>query len=318
MNHPTLQRAISIAETRGCKAQTPKGLIKFFLGSNLFIDQRKLNLVKRANPEIYRIHKILDTGKKGDICKMPADKISNFRRFSFVDNTVASGAKRQAHINNPRKKNLFLGLPKISGFAMEEREETFSYGGRFRSRKGSNIYADYQSCICLSKTGKLAVIVTGNVIARRILAPKGMLFDKDNNGIKLIRISDKMDYHPIYGDWRAKDFATRVRRQMAANYKNRVESKRLERKNKQFDFLFNRDLHNTMVTLDDSRKAGNCIQGSLNFAEKKLRISGEDLINGGYLFTIPASKILKVANGDTARAMAACRTAWLRETEVAI
>lgn len=325
MQHPTLKRAIKIAEACGSKAQTPKGIKKFFAESNFFTEQRKLTLIKRPDAEIYKIHKILDCGKKNDACKMSRDRIPNFRRFPFVDNKASFDSKQKAHKNNPRKKNLFCGEARISGPNFQEREESFTYRGSYKGYKGSNIYADYQSCICLSKSGKLAVIVTGNIIMRRILAPKGMKFGKDDNGIKLIRISDKMDYHPTYQDLRAKNFATIVREKMAQNYKLRLATRQAEKvqaKNKKeserIEKIFKKNLHNTMVTLEDSRKCGNCCEGSLAFCERKLKISREDIINGGYLFTLPAPKILASANGDTARAMAAVRQAWQRETTISI
>jgi hypothetical protein len=66
-----------------------------------------------------------------------------------------------------------------------------------------------------------------------------------------------MDYHPEDADWTAKDFATRVRKAMAANWAKRREAKRAAKQ----------------AALDDSRRAGNCVEGSLAFAERKLHFS---------------------------------------------
>lgn len=78
------------------------------------------------------------------------------------------------------------------------------------------------------------------------------------------------------------------------------------------------DIATTRVALDDSRRAGNCIEGSLQFAETKLGLSRADCLAAGYLLRVPAKRILAVANGQTDRAMGAITAAWLRETTVSI
>lgn len=72
------------------------------------------------------------------------------------------------------------------------------------------------------------------------------------------------------------------------------------------------------VTLLDSRSAGNCVEGSLAFAERKLGIPRAEILSAGYLFSVPADRLLRVANGNTAQAEAAARDAWMRETTVCI
>jgi hypothetical protein len=109
-----------------------------------------------------------------------------------------------------------------------------------------------------------------------------------------------------------------VRRAMAENYIARQAAARLARQQASEEALFRRSLHNTRVTLMDSRKAGNCIEGSLQFAEKKLGISRQEILDAGYLFSVAADRLLKVANGDRPRVEAAIRVAYARETMVSI
>lgn len=82
--------------------------------------------------------------------------------------------------------------------------------------------------------------------------------------------------------------------------------------------LFRKDIASTRVTLEDSRKAGNCIEGSLVFAQRKLGISRQEILAGGHLFAIPASKILAAANGQKEQAEGAVKAAWIRETMICI
>ena len=162
---------------------------------------------------------------------------------------------------------------------------------------------------------------------RTLFAPRGTKFAHDQNGLHLIRLSDGMDYHPSSEDLAAKNFAMRVRQGMAENYKRRTEIRRQERveaKNKaereRVEKLIQRDLKNIMVNLNDSRFAGNCIEGSLSFAERKLKVPREEIIQNGHLFTVRADRLLTVANGDgeRERVFAAVKAAWRRETTVTI
>jgi hypothetical protein len=82
--------------------------------------------------------------------------------------------------------------------------------------------------------------------------------------------------------------------------------------------VYQRGIATTRVTLLDSRLAGNCVEGSLAFAERKLGLSREDVIAAGYLLAVPASRLLAVANGDRTAVDRAIRMAWMRETTVSI
>ena len=113
-----------------------------------------------------------------------------------------------------------------------------------------------------------------------VVAPAGLVFTHDANGILLRRVSGGMDYHPEDADWTAKDFATRVRKAMAANWAKRREAKRAAKQAAldaaeaaRVAAIRECELATTRVTLDDSRRAGNCVEGSLAFAERKLHFS---------------------------------------------
>lgn len=143
--------------------------------------------------------------------------------------------------------------------------------------------------------------------------PKGMEWRSDAQGVYLSRLSDGMDYHPTREDLRAKDFARRVHRGMAANYRARVEARKAER-------VLARSLPTIVVTLDDSRRAGNCVQGTLAWVERKLRLTRESVVNAGYVAHVPASTILSAAvnNGTEAEARRAIAMAEQRLTLVQI
>lgn len=158
---------------------------------------------------------------------------------------------------------------------------------------------------------------TGSIKSRILRAPAGLKW-KQRNGLCLVRESDGMDYHPTVADLQSPRFASVVREAMARSYRARQEAKREARRTARWERQFELDLATTRVTLHDSRRAGNCIEGSLRFAERKLGLDRASILAAGHLFTVPAKRLLSVANGETDRAVAAIRAAWSRETTVSI
>lgn len=159
---------------------------------------------------------------------------------------------------------------------------------------------------------KSAIIKT--LKERPDLLPKNWKFQHDSLGWKFVR-GDKMDYHPQHREWENENLFEFVNQKMRENKNLRAAQKLQEIENKRNNKFFQKDLKNTIVTLNDSRRAGNCIEGSLRFAEVRFNIPRQEILNGGYIFKIPASKLVKT--GDE-RAIRAAKVAWQRETLVMI
>ena len=153
---------------------------------------------------------------------------------------------------------------------------------------------------------------------RTIPAPAGMRFGHDSLGLRLVRMSDGMEYHPTADDLRSRSFAKRIRAAMAATFTARREAKRAAARLAQEAKIMARELGSVRVTLDDSRKSGNCVEGTLRFAENRLGITREEVIAGGHLFSVSAARLGKFASAEPERVKAAINRAWLRETEVCI
>lgn len=140
--------------------------------------------------------------------------------------------------------------------------------------------------------------------------PKGMTLHIYKGVCVLIRNSDKFDFHFHASDFKRSDFCTWARRQMAHNYKKRLETRRLERVDKHFQKIFNKEAPKCHILLEDSRKAGNCVAGSLEFA-KQMGISKVE----SWFTSLPAIKLI---NSKNERALAAVRQAFARETTISI
>ena len=127
--------------------------------------------------------------------------------------------------------------------------------------------------------------------------------------------NSKMDYHFNSHHITAPNGRRTMVKSLKANWLLKKTAERKEKDAKKLDKIFNRDLKTTRVTLCDSQRAGNCVEGSIIFAEKFLKISREMIVNGKHLLTVAAHRL--IATGDE-RAARAARVAWQRETLVSI
>lgn len=227
-------------------------------------------------------------------------------------------------IPNAARLRTFVLQPAFSGSWQLKRVKTWPYRGRFKTYpKVENQVTIVSYAVVSDNMVTLHSDIHPTVIRR---SPSGMRFKEDSLGIYLQRVSDGMDYHPTALDWRSKNFATRVRKAMAWNYKKRVENargvKRAEQEQEaqqQLEAIFQREMKTTMVTLADSRAAGNCVEGSLRFAELRLKLSREDVVSSSHLLHIHATHVLAAADvSNKAAAERAVRAAYRRETLISI
>lgn len=254
------------------------------------------------------------------------------RPTKTIENTVLSEKARVAARNsNGRIQNWNSGAKPSSfvkslGDYRANNEGRYSRSCKYTKYSYDPVYTSYVT-VAFSNNGLIYKRgFAGQMKSSLVKSPKGMAFEIDEDGLLLRRKSDKMDFH-INGDTlEKKNFVTYVRKQMAANYKIRLRQKKeaklaeiqaaKDKSRAEFlDKIFKADLKTTMVTLHDSRKAGNCIEGSLSFAERKLGIGRQEIIGGGHLFKVRGEKLF--ATGEN-RAIAAVKQAWARETTVCI
>jgi hypothetical protein len=140
--------------------------------------------------------------------------------------------------------------------------------------------------------------------------PKGMKWKRDKDGIFLERQTDGMDFHITCRDIARKNLAGYVRGNMAANYKNRLQAQRLEKQ-------FSDKVSSTLVTFTDARRAGNCVEGILGWAKRKLGMDKEQFLAAPWLVQIPAKLLLRL-DPENQLVKNSINQAWLRENTVSI
>lgn len=164
----------------------------------------------------------------------------------------------------------------------------------------------YVTSIAVFGGRKLEWLIGPSDVVRKYILPTGWHWSKDNLGIVAID-SDGIDYHPLWTDNITIEHILMGHAQNKEKRKQQIEYQLFGEKLKE-------QLNTTFVTLEDSKRAGNCIEGSLAFAERILHLNREDVINGSYFFKVPA---IKLYDKDE-RAKAACLQAFLRETTISI
>ena len=157
--------------------------------------------------------------------------------------------------------------------------------------------------------------LTGKPYKRRQLAPKGYSFSSDDFGFKVVETATGADYHPSSDELRGSvsDWVARL-----VSNREGAEKVKLEAARSNAEFLAIHGGASTRVTLEDSMRAGNCVEGTLRFCEAKLGIRRADIIAARHLVTVSADRLLGRANGDIQRVKRAIICAFERETAISI
>lgn len=334
----TKEQIIADAQSLGSKATTFRAALRY-------IAQHRPRIVRplSAAPQpqdmdrlrAARLHRALDTAPVGS--GVTIVRGSGYRTAALVDTALRDAEYDAARRANPRKRNISTGSPKIYAGSDASRRRTIEYKGQFNGFVGSEIICDYQSAVFVSLSGRSAVVVQRAKIVRRIIAPAGLKFSADKNGAKIVRRTDGLDFHPSAEQWQAKNFATIARRELAAKFNAPRAAKRAAIEAKKSAEYAAREAVQAAareavqyalesgkcrVTLADSRRAGNCIEGSLRFAERRLGVTRDEILPAAHLFAFSAVRIRAGAaadNGGTPDlAERAIKIAWQRETMVQI
>jgi hypothetical protein len=305
------------AERHGSAATTVLGAAQFLLRhqtwrDNAPFDTKKPKLDVAAH--VYRCREMLNTAPIGTMLE-PEKRVDGWRFLPLADPELCAKSLEQARAENPRKQHLYEGSPTIGGKPFAQRWENIDYKGSFKGWRGSKLFADYQSAIGISRSGRTAVIVQGNKLLCRLLAPTGLRWELDNEGALLCRVSDGLDYHPSLEDLRSPTLSVCVRHGLAEAAKRRRDARKLAREQAKYDRLISKAAATTRVTLEDSRRAVNCVEGSIIFAVERLGMSRAEIVACPWLVSVSAKRLL--ATRDP-RAAAAARQAWARETMVQI
>lgn len=235
----------------------------------------------------------------------------------LVVESLAEQAEEAARNAHPNRRNWRSAKP------AKARQDVAPFGviahdmGRYSCKCTYTKYEytpTYQSSIRVWRSGKTADVWRMNKMARRVQVPAGLRFAIDDLGA-LVIAADGTDYHPTASEWMSTKFASVIRAALAAKRAAVRQAALAARESARVAKIRDRQMASCRVTLADSRRAGNCVEGSLAFAERRLRLNRAEILAGGHLIHVSGAALL--ATGD-ARARRAVEVAWQRETTVCI
>lgn len=148
--------------------------------------------------------------------------------------------------------------------------------------------------------------------SKKLRCPKDTEWDVDGSIIQSSNFA--IEYHPTLEDMMAKDFGRRVISGLRSAKILREKNLLLRESQLEYQRIMDREIDMTRVNLEDSRKSGNCLEGSLRYAERVLKTSRESILTAPWLVHFPVSSL--DTNKEECRR--AIRQAWLRETTVMI
>lgn len=186
-----------------------------------------------------------------------------------LSDTHSKVARTICKEENPRKKNISSAK---AAFTTHTETEYFRYKGQWSGREGNNLIPNFKSYGVVDKTGELLAVIVGeerNVIK----AGKGYVWRIDHLGIALVKTSTADEYHPDSSEVLTNFSAIRSALNASAA-KRKANKAAIKAKGKAALNKITADMLacETLISLVDSTKNGNCHGGSVAFC----RIIGLD------------------------------------------
>ena len=259
--HPTLSRYL--ARLAGLSyAKTSKGVLAFV---------RKHPDCLKAIPSRQTTWTVEQWNFVSDYHKWESEPVKN---FELEERATQIAVNDPAHA---RKSNWYTAQPRVHYVSLGSVcTESFRYKGKFSGYSGSNYFPEYNSYFRVARnSGGVCEYYADNSLSRRRLAPKGMRFEKDSLGVKVVDIASGVDYHFSLVEFQLKKFVTYIRERIA--FRKRAQALMLKESRKTTmveEILRNpKKLAKIWVTRDDSLESGNCQAGTDRFIETAFRDS---------------------------------------------
>jgi len=227
--------------------------------------QRLLNRVQQAGSTATTVRGVLNFIKKNGLVKQVSDTFvprNKFLSFEIVDPILANEANSISRKENSKIKNwdyTTATIDAINHFTTK----TINHG-RYSSKCRYIRYSYspmYHSELKIAKSsGEYAEFWQGGKLVKKLWAPSGLKFGWDNNG-PLVISKDGTEYHFDHSDLKAKNFAQNLRNKLSKTRLARREIKNSQKAQK----LLDKELKRVSITIQDSRRSGNCLQGTINY-----------------------------------------------------
>ncbi len=185
--------------------------------------------------------------------------------LSESDQKNALDASKNAH---PRRTNWQNSLPSLGKVSPGQTfDDPFNYSGKFKGWNGYNYHPLMQSHARISKDKSILCAMIGfSGSSETYTVQAGLVYfwDTDKNGLRLVRARDGADFHPTTGDIRLG------RAHIVKNLtENALARKKIKLDAKKDAALLKKAIkEGVWVCFGDSISAGNCRNGTANFASR--------------------------------------------------
>lgn len=299
-------------------AKTPTGILRSIRHHWSSLSRPISGLRYLSNPNPHLRQHDWRAQHEAERVRLAAESFRRSLRYQAVplhDDALASSAADVARAAHPRKKNWEDACPS----SMPHQHHTVSDVDNGRYSRGCRYtrwsYRPlYHSVLRVWRSGRTVHLSQSGGAPVRITAPSGLSFRPDGYGVAVVS-RDGTEYHPTAEEWRSRAFARTVRQRLSEARTARRAAASLRAEQARHARIKSLGLLSTRVTLDDSRRAGNCVAGTLQFAETRLRMSRADILAAPHLVSVSADRLIKT---NDRRAIAAVDAAWARETLVCI
>lgn len=296
------------AKRHGCKAETPQGIARWWRKHRLYCHPESIVSAKIDRTSFGKI-------RRSETQHKPIEFRRIMARVALVDSALSDEVKQAVRNANGRVKNWSFGLAVTdpSRHGKKETESVGNYSSRCTFTKYLHHHV-YHSELRVFRSGKTVELWQAGKMVRRVFAPSGLRFDRDTLGVKVVS-KDGVDFHPDSVGWKSPRFAAEIRAALSIKRASLAAQAKAQRENKRHSKIMERGLSSCVVTLDDSRRAGNCVEGSLRFAESRLGMNREEILACRHLTGVLGRRLLATKDERARKAVVA---AWNRETIVAI
>ena len=239
-------------------------------------------------------------------------------KLAIVNSEIGIISSVRAKSQNPRLKNwkssrpVIVDTPYLGGYDSEQ----ISYRGSARRYIGFEYFPVYTSRLNVYDKYNASYdffdVDTTKIKSKKLRCPKGTEWDADGSIVQSSNFA--IEYHPTSKDMMSKNFGSRIIAALMSAKIRREKNLILSESQLEYQRIMDREIDTTRVNLEDSRMSGNCLEGSLRYAERMLRTSRESILIAPWLVHFPTSSL----DPDKKECQRAIRQAWLRETTVSI
>lgn len=230
------------------------------------------------------------------------------KQNEFKDGTLMPVVGKWSHLCPDASKAYLFSVQsaRFPGIIDQNNESVYKCGKGWRTKTSAN-HKLFIVSVAVCHGRKLEWLRGPSDIVKTYILPENWQWKKDELGICAVD-PDGIDYHPF---WRADTTIEDILQEHSANKENRIKqiTARIVKE------IAIKQAEKSFVLLEDSRRAGNCVEGTLTWVEQKFKLTRDEILAAPHLVKIRGDLCLRFGEK---RAEDAVIQAFMRETTISI